>query len=49
MQSTTVNKGKTEDNTSLLYQIPQGDKGQLIWHDGILDDKGTLLGTFLLY
>jgi TM2 domain-containing membrane protein YozV len=49
MLSTTVNKGKTEDNTSLLYQIPPGDKGQLIWHDGILDDKGTLLGTFLLY
>lgn len=49
MTAVSVERGKTDDSRSLLFQIPQGDKGQLVWRDGILDQQGAKLATFQLF
>jgi hypothetical protein len=45
----TVKPGQTVDTHSLVFQIPQGDKGKLIWHDGIFDTTSPKLAIFELY
>lgn len=49
MTAVTVEPGKTDDTRSLIFQIPQGDKGQVTWRDGIFDKEGAKFGTFQLY
>ncbi|CAN5661722.1 hypothetical protein BH23PAT1_BH23PAT1_2720 [soil metagenome] len=49
MTAVTVKKGKTDDTRSLIFQIPQGDNGQLVWRNGIFDEEGTKFATFELY
>lgn len=49
MATVTVEPGKTDDTRSLIFQVPQGDKGQVVWHDGIFDEKGAKFGIFQLY
>jgi hypothetical protein len=34
LDAATVNKGQTDTTHYLLYQVPNGDKGKLIWFDG---------------
>lgn len=49
MTAVTVEPGKTDDTRSLLFQIPQGDKGQLVLRDGLFDEEGTKFATFQLF
>jgi TM2 domain-containing membrane protein YozV len=49
MTAVTVDAGKTDDTRSLIFQIPQGNKGQLVWRDGIFDEEGAKFATFALY
>lgn len=48
MTAVTVELGKTDETRSLIFQIPQSDKGQVVWRDGTFDKEGTKLGTFQL-
>lgn len=45
----TVEPGKTDDTRSLIFQIPQGDKGQVVWRDGIFNKEGAKFATFQLF
>lgn len=49
MTAVTVEPGKTDDTRSLIFQIPIGDKGELVWRDGIFDKEGTKFGAFQLF
>lgn len=49
MTAVTVEPGKTDDTRSLIFQIPQGDKGQVVLRDGTFDEQGAKFGTFQLY
>ena len=49
MTAVTVDPKKTVDDYSLIFQIPQGDKGKVVWRDGIFDKQGAKFGTFELY
>ncbi len=40
---------QTDDTHSLIFQIPQGDKGKLIWHDSTYDTTSPKLAIFELY
>jgi len=40
---------QTDETHSVIFQIPQGDKGKLIWHDGIFDTTSPKLAIFELY
>jgi hypothetical protein len=44
----SVNPGHTDTIHYLLYQVPEGDKGKLIWYDGIYDTSSTKLAIFEL-
>lgn len=42
----TVGKGQTDASHYLLYQVPNGDKGKLVWFDGVYDTSSTELAIF---
>lgn len=44
----SVNAGETDTTHYLLYQVPTGDKGKLIWFDGVYDTTSTKLAIFNL-
>lgn len=37
-----------DDAHSLLFQVPMGDKGRLVWRNSYLSDTGTKYATFML-
>ncbi len=40
---------QTDATKSVIFQIPQGDKGKLIWHESAFDTNSSKLGIFKLY
>ncbi|HVX48480.1 MAG TPA: TM2 domain-containing protein [Candidatus Saccharimonadales bacterium] len=44
----SLKPGQTDASKSLIFQIPQGNSGTLIWRAGNFDTKGTELGIFAL-
>lgn len=42
----SVNTGQTDTVHYLLYQVPKGDNGKLIWFDGIYDTSSAKLAIF---
>lgn len=48
MTAVTLDAGQTDNSRSLIFQIPKGDKGQVVWRDGMFGDSGTKFATFAL-
>jgi TM2 domain-containing membrane protein YozV len=42
----SVNTGQTDTSHYLLYQVPNGDNGKLVWFDGIFDTTSPKLAIF---
>lgn len=41
--------GVTDTSQSVIFQIPQGDKGKMVWHATIFDPNSTKLAIFQLW
>ncbi len=44
--ATSINNGQTASNYYLIYQVPNGDNGKIIWFDGIFDTTTPKLAIF---
>ena len=49
MVAVSLKPGQTDETHSVIFQIPQGDKGKMIWHDGIYQTDSAKLGIFQLF
>ncbi len=43
-----LNPGQT-DTVSVIFEVPQGDKGKMVWHSGMFDPNSPILATFQLW
>lgn len=46
LNAASVEPSQTDTSHYLLYQIPKGDTGKLVWFDGIFDTSSTKLAIF---
>jgi TM2 domain-containing membrane protein YozV len=44
-----INEGQTNTTYYLLFQVPTGDKGTLVWYDGTVDTTSAKLAIFKLF
>lgn len=44
-----LNPQQTDNTSYLIYQIPQGDKGKLIWHETTFDVTSPVIAIFDLF
>lgn len=49
LNAVTLEPKQIDDTRSVIFQIPQGDKGKLIWHETIFDTSSPKLAIFELY
>jgi hypothetical protein len=46
LSSAAIDPGQTDSSHYLIYQIPKGDKGKVIWYSGISDTSSTKIAIF---